>query len=113
MQKTKLPNQITVLILTLITALMWIGFSIYRAFTTTPTPSVSKEVSSSLAPSLDTGTIGKIEAALFFSESQIPGLTTATGTPTPAPSATATASPSATPTASPSATPVVSPTPRL
>lgn len=111
MKKTKLPKIITVLILTLITALMWIGFSIYRAFTTTPTPSVSEEISSSITPSLDTTTIGEIESALFFSESQIPAISVATGTPAPTPIVSVTASPSATPNASPSATPVVTPTP--
>jgi len=116
MQKSKLPSLITILILTLITALMWIGFTIYRAFTTTPEPSVAKEISQPLTPTLDTVTLNKVESALFFSGSQIPQVTFSASAsaspaviPKPTPVATPIASPSSSPveTSTPSATPVV------
>jgi len=117
MQKTKLPNLITILVITLITIVMWIGFSIYRAITTPPEPSVSQTVSATLDPTLDTGTVSKIESNLFFSGSQIPQ-TTFSASPSPAASAapklipitTPIATLSATP-ATPSAQPTVFPTP--
>jgi hypothetical protein len=65
MKKSKLPSLVTVLVLTLVTALTWVGFEIYRAFTTTPEPSVSEEILSPITPSLDAGTIGKIQSGLF------------------------------------------------
>lgn len=89
MQKSKLPSLITLLILTLITVLMWIGFTIYWAVITNPEPSVSSAVSAKLTPSLDSAAINKVDSALFFNESQIPP---------PTPIATPVASPSATPT---------------
>lgn len=93
---------------------MWIGFSIYRAFTQSPPANVPAEISLPLNPTLDSATIGKIESALFFNESQIPAFTITSAT-TPAPSAlptpVATAQPSASPSATPVGTPFASPTP--
>ena len=116
MQKSKLPNLITILILTLITVLMWIGFTIYRAIVSTPEPSVPSNISAKLTPTLDIETLNKVESALFFNESQIPVVSfsatpspSALAIPTPTSIATPIASPSATPleTATPSATPSI------
>lgn len=114
MQKSKLPNLITILVLTLITVLMWIGFTIYSAITKTPESSVPKNISDPIVPTLDAATLSNVQSALFFNESQIPEITFS-GTPsasllpiaTPEPIATPIATQSALPSASPSATPTI------
>lgn len=112
MQKSKLPSLISILILTLVTVAMWVGFSIYRAFVQSPTPVVPAAISAALTPSLDTSTIGNVEGRLFLNDSQIPEVNvSATSTPAPAasPINIPTASPSATPVATSSATPTATP----
>ncbi len=114
MKKTKLPNLISILILTVITVLMWISFSVYRAVTSQPTPSVPKTISEPLTPTLDAQTITQIESRLFLDSAQIPDnvvtqVTTTNieplivSTPLPTPEALVESTPSAEP--SPSATP--------
>lgn len=106
MQKQKLPSVISLLILTMITAVMWIGFTVYRALTSTPTPTVPVEISSPLTPALDKDTINKIESAIFYGESEVPQLNfVSTPAPSAIPTPLATPVPSATPEASPSASP--------
>lgn len=107
MQKSKLPSLITILVLTLITVLMWIGFTVYSAITRTPEPSVPTEVSATIVPSLDTDTINKIESGIFFNAGQIPPLTL---TASPGPSNTPIPKVQNTPVASASGTPTASPT---
>lgn len=110
MQKTKLPNIVSILILTMITTVMWVGFSIYRAFNQAPPPSVPADISASLTPSFDTNTVNKVESALFFSESQVPVITAIpSGSASPAPTTRPTLTPLGTPTASPSGTPTSTP----
>lgn len=101
MKKNKLPSLITILVLSLITIVAWVGFSIYRAFSQTTPPDVPSNVSASLDPTLDTTEINQIETKLFFSGSQIPNITAA-----PSPTATAKPVNISTPQASPSATPL-------
>jgi hypothetical protein len=108
MKKNKLPNPITILVLTLITALIWISFNIYRALTATPPPAVPQNISQTLTPTLNQDAINKIESSTFLNDSQIPPAVTgqaapSTSAPTTLPVPTAT--PIETPIASPSATP--------
>lgn len=107
MEKTnKLPSLVTILILTLVTVVMWVGFSIYRAFGLSPAPSVPQSVSATLNPTLDAATISQIESRLNLSGSQIPEVNISSASATPTPTGPGpTASPSATPTATASATP--------
>ena len=100
MKKTKLPNLISVLILTLITAVMWVSFNIYRAISNEATPSVPKEVSDPLTPTLDASTISEIETRIFLDETQIPN-TQFSPISTPVPTAAPTTIPSPSPIASP------------
>lgn len=114
MHKSKLPSLVTILVLTLITSLMWVGLSIYRAFTTAAPPTVPKEVLQPLDPTLDTDTINMVESSLFFNESQIPAISLATNAPTPkpiAPLATPVATPEVIPSPIPEVSPIASPTP--
>jgi len=107
MKKTKLPNIVSVLILTLITSIMWISFNVYRTFTTKPAPVVPSEISEPLTPTLDTDAINQIESRTFLEAGEIPQTVV-----TPEASATPSAVPSPTPTlvASPTASPEVTPT---
>lgn len=120
MDKNKLPSLISILILTLLTAIVWVSLSIYRALTVSAPPSVPQNVSQSLTPTLDQSSISKIESGIFFNDTQIPqNVVNATSTnapvatlrpsPTPTLEATPTASPSATLFATPSATPSATP----
>jgi cytoskeletal protein RodZ len=102
MKKNKLPSLITILVLTLLTSIIWVSFSVYRAITAKPPESVPSAVSAPLVPTFDTPEINKIESSLFLDNSQIPqNLITASTppkiTPTPVPTVTPVASPSATP----------------
>ncbi|EKE06363.1 MAG: hypothetical protein ACD_19C00016G0036 [uncultured bacterium] len=56
----KLPSIIILLILTLITILFWISFSIYSAFSNKPEPVVTEDVIKQLDPKLDIETINII-----------------------------------------------------
>ena len=110
MKNKKLPNLISILVLTLITVVMWITLNIYRAISTSTRPSVPDEISSPLTPNLDEDTINAIESKIFLDESQIPNVNfTLTATPGPTSVTTAIPTEIPPPTASPSAT--VTPTP--
>ncbi len=72
MKKIKLPNAVAILVLTLITVVMWVSFSIYNAFDKKPSFQVPSEVSKPLTPTLDIETINLIESRDFVDDSQIP-----------------------------------------
>lgn len=57
MKKTKLPSAIVLMILTLITVIFWISFTVYRVFTTETKPEIPEEVVLKLDPSFDTKTL--------------------------------------------------------
>jgi len=72
MKKTKRPNLITIGILSLVTILFWIGFSVYRVFTATAPIEVSEKTLSPLTPTLDTNTLEKVNQRTYFQEAEIP-----------------------------------------
>lgn len=61
MKNNKLPSIIVLMILSIITLLFWISFTIYRVFTSKPSPVVPEQISQSLSPILDIDTLNKIE----------------------------------------------------
>lgn len=65
MKKTKLPNIIVLMILSLITILFWISATVYRVFTTKPTPSIPTEIIQDLNPTLDNATLDQIESRSY------------------------------------------------
>lgn len=97
MKENKLPSIVSILILTLVTAITWIGFSVYRAFVVQPAPSVAKEVIQPLTPTLDTSIIEKIQSSLYLDSSQIPD-NVVTSVQTPQPVVVSTPIPTPTPT---------------
>ena len=104
MKKDKLPSLITILVLTLLTSILWVSFSVYRAITAKPAESVPSAVSDPITPTLDQNEINKIESAVFLDNSLIPQNLIVASSP-PVPTTLPTATPITTPTASPSATP--------
>jgi hypothetical protein len=70
--KTKLPSFVTILILTLVTSLAWVAFSVYRAIALKPSPVVPKEISQPITPTLDSNTINSLQSKLYFDDSQVP-----------------------------------------
>jgi hypothetical protein len=117
MKKNKLPSLISILILTLITAVLWVSLSTYRAFTVKPSESVPEEISKPITPSLDQITINKIESEIFFDGYQIPDnfVVVPSSAPInqPVQETVLTPSPLATPSAEETLTPVPSPTPSI
>lgn len=97
MQKNKTPSYIKVGILTILTTLAWIFFSVYRTLTTQPSPNIPAQVLASFSPTLDIEKIGAIESRTFFAEEEVPGFITITPSPSPSPEVT----PSPTPEESP------------
>ncbi len=72
MKKIKLPNAVAILVLTLITVVMWVSFSIYHAVGKKPDVKIPAEVSKPLTPTLDTEVINMIESRTYLDDSQIP-----------------------------------------
>ncbi|EKE13096.1 MAG: hypothetical protein ACD_13C00093G0010 [uncultured bacterium] len=105
MKKESLPKPITILILTLLTALVWVGLGIYRAISVKPPTPVPEEVLKPLNPTLNTKVIQKIESAIFIPDSEIPQMSFSGPTSTVQTPTTETPLPSATPEASPSGLP--------
>jgi len=104
MKKNSLPKPITILILTLLTALVWVGLNIYRSIAIKPAAPVSEDILKPLNPTLDTETIQKIEAAIFIQDSEIPPISvggTINTTPIPSQTPLPTVAPESSPSASP------------
>lgn len=107
MKKNKLPRPITILILTLITAVAWVSLSIYHAVIVKPPSTVPDTISKSLNPSLNTNAINEIESAIYIRDEEIPEISTGDiknvsnvpATTEPTPTTTPEASGSATPSA--------------
>jgi len=69
--KKKTPAIITILILTLITVLFWVGFGVFRVFTTGPKIEVPPEVLNPLTPTLDNNALEAIEQSIYFGENEL------------------------------------------
>ena len=72
MKKEKIPNIVTLAILTLITSILWIFFSLYRVFTEKSEIKVSQEILEPLSPTLNEIAISEIEKGVFIEQNQIP-----------------------------------------
>ncbi len=71
MNKYKVPNFITILILTLITIVIWVGFEVYGNLTKSEEVIVSDEIIEPLVPTLDEEALENVNQRLFFEESEI------------------------------------------
>jgi hypothetical protein len=107
--KVKIPNLVTVLIFTLITSVVWVFFSVYRALTAKPNFDIPPQILSPLSPTLDKSTIDNIEGRTYFEDSQIPESKAAlpekvAASPSPTEAPTATIVPESTESPTPEAT---------
>lgn len=80
-EKRSLPKPITILVLTLLTAVIWVGLNIYRTFTIKPSSSVPEKITASLNPTLNTEAIKKIESSIYIPDSAIPQISQVTAAP--------------------------------
>lgn len=60
----KLPNVINLMILTLVTLLIWLTFTVIRSFTAEPAAVVPVEIVLPINPNLDSQTLDQIETRL-------------------------------------------------
>jgi hypothetical protein len=109
MKRPKPPNLVTMAILTTLTIIFWVFFTVYRAFTTQPAPELAPEILEPLSPNLDKNALDTIQTRIFFEEGQLPEIPILTPTPSPSPPVELTETPTPTPTATEGAT--LSPTP--
>lgn len=65
MKNKKLPSIVVLFILTIITLLFWISFSIYRVFSSKPAPQVPTNVLLNLDPKLDNVTLDQTEKRIY------------------------------------------------
>lgn len=71
MKKTKIPNIVAVMILTVVTISVWIVFSVVRIFQMEPTPSLPPEILNPLNSDYDKTAVDKIEKRLYFEQGQV------------------------------------------
>ncbi len=69
------PKFVTLAIMTTITVVFWVFFSIYKILTAQTTPPVSEEILSPIKPSLDSESLNEIKNSLYFEDNQINPLT--------------------------------------
>lgn len=61
MRSKKLPSMIVLMILTLLTVIFWVVFSVYRSYSKPLTVEISEEVILQINPNFDTKTIDNIK----------------------------------------------------
>ncbi len=64
------PFLVKFAVFTVITALVWVGFDVYRAFTQKPPPSVSAEILAPIDPTLNADLLDKLTNRVYFEEGQ-------------------------------------------
>lgn len=89
MKSQKTPSFVVIGILTVITILFWIGFSVYRIFSKPESIETSKEILEPISPSLDTQTLDKVAQRIFFNEGEVPQNLILVPSPTPSASPSA------------------------
>jgi len=102
----KTPSLISTLILTTITLVSWVFFSIYRAFVKPQPVVVPPEILEPIDPELDTDSLNKLKERFYLNEEEVPEITPPPKTETPSPTTSPTITPSPTNEAVPTATPI-------
>lgn len=98
-KKIKAPNIVIIGILTLITIVFWVVFSVIEAVRTPQKVDVPASILNPLNPSLNTEAINSIQQRIFYTDDQIGQSIIAlpSPSPTPEPTSSASASPSQSP----------------
>lgn len=78
MKKPKAPKLITVAILTTITIVTWIFFSVYNVLTKKPPVTVPEEILAPVDPTLNSQALDKLENRIYFEENDVAALPTPT-----------------------------------
>ncbi len=65
-RKNKLPITVRLMVLSVITAVIWIGYGVFRAATKKPAPSVDMSVLEPLSPTLDTKALGELGKRIYI-----------------------------------------------
>ena len=85
MKKLKAPRLVTIAVITTMTIIFWIFFTVYRIFTSTPPAHVPEELMAPITPVLKIEALENIENRIFFEEENIPDIFEAEATPIPTP----------------------------
>jgi len=107
MKKEKLPSMVNIAILTLITAVFWVIYSVYQAIWSKPQVTSGAESIEPFTPTLNNQIVGDIRNAIYFTEDEIPlyepssVLAQPTPIPTPTTAPAIESSPSPSPTIQP------------
>lgn len=71
MYKPKPPNSVTVIVITTVTIIFWVFFSVYRVLTSQPEPDVPPEILAPLNPNLNQDALQRIENGIYFDEEEL------------------------------------------
>lgn len=71
MKKTRQPSLVTISIITTITIVSWVLFSVYEAIVNTQPNPISEEILLPIDPQLDISTLKNIEKRTYFDNNQI------------------------------------------
>lgn len=74
MFRQKAPRLVTIAILTTITIVCWVFFSLYQILTKKQNVEVPAELLEPIDPTLDSTTLNSIQSRLFFEEGQVEAL---------------------------------------
>lgn len=97
MPKKQKPFIVKIVILSAVTAVVWVGASIYKAFSKREEPNVPTQIMQPLTPTLDKKVLDELENRVFLEESQIPETRIDVGAVTPTIQPTETTVPEETP----------------
>ena len=70
-KRIKVPGIVTIMALTLITTILWVGFEVVRIVISKPEPDVPPQVLESLNPTLDTLLLDKLEKRVYLNEDEL------------------------------------------
>lgn len=93
MKKTKTPTLVILSILTVITIVIWIVFSIVRVWTKPESIDISSKILKPLSPTLDSESLNQLNQRIFFSEREIEEIISTIPSPSPTASPSPTLSP--------------------
>lgn len=78
--KKRLPSPVILAIMTTITTVSWVGFSVYRTLTKKPLPNVPVEILEPISPELDTNTLAQIAERVYFERGSTVAFSSASAT---------------------------------
>lgn len=76
MRKPKPPNIVVVTVMTTITILFWVGFEIYRSFTSQGEPVVNQQILRPVSSQTDLETLEEINQRVYFERGTTQGFST-------------------------------------